>query len=91
MSKNNPFASGQPFREDPAPSGTEQGFRNGASSTSREATVAPALVTAEAWGTEGESFIAHNCRSHSCTSYTVQHLAVPGSSRHLALLDVLKQ
>ncbi len=58
MSKSNPFASGQPFRDDPAPSGNEQNFHNGASSASPEATVAPAIVTAQAWGTEGESFIA---------------------------------
>ena len=57
MSKTNPFASVQPFRDDPAPLSSEQGFRNGASSAAREATVAPAIVTTQSWGMEGEMSI----------------------------------
>ena len=54
MSKTNPFASVQPFRDDPAPLSSEQDHRNGVSSTAREATVAPAIVTTQSWGAEGE-------------------------------------
>lgn len=58
MSKSNPFASVQPFRDDSAPPDSEQGYHNGASSVAREATVAPAIVTTQSWGSDGESLIA---------------------------------
>ena len=58
MSKSNPFATGQPFRDEAAPLESERprGFFNGpgTSSTSDLATVAPAIVATTSWGEEGQ-------------------------------------
>ena len=70
MSKSNPFASVQPFRDDPAPPDNEQGFHDGASSMTREATVAPATVTTQSWGSDGERSLFVG-RTHS----NLQHCA----------------
>jgi len=60
MSKNNPFATVQPFQDEARPLDTigEQGLVNGAGkSGTQEATVAPAIVTTQSWGTDGKMLI----------------------------------
>lgn len=55
MTKSNPFASGQPFRDEGTSLDSEKSLRNGISKNfAHEATVAPAIVQAQSWGTEGE-------------------------------------
>ena len=77
MSKSNPFASVQPFRDDPpAPPDAQQGLHNDTSSITREAAVAPAIVTTQSWGEEGETSSTISPAPLKLRSCTVLHVAV---------------